>query len=393
VHFLKISFDPRFNPRFYTNQFSEIKSHYGKNEAITVQAANIRVIGLGGAGNNAVNRMIDSGLDGVEFIAANTDAQVLANSHAELRLQIGDRTTRGLGAGANPEVGEKSALEDRDQIKEHLEGADMVFITAGMGGGTGTGSAPVVAEIAKEIGALTIGIVTRPFKFEGPKRLRVAEEGIKKLSERVDGMIIVNNEKLVSVVDRKAPIRDAFLLADRVLYYGVKGISDVINASGLINVDFADVKMHLTGAGSVLMGIGAGRGDKLVEEAVATAIHSPLLERGIEGAKKLLINITGTEERVTLADAYEIVGKIQAATGLDENSVDTLFGVAFDEHAGDEIRVTVVATGFNEAPGLMNQLRTTNNTLGNLGNIINSGRFSEQELDIPAFLRYRDKDS
>jgi cell division protein FtsZ len=358
-----------------------------------VQAANIRVIGLGGAGNNAVNRMIDSGLEGVEFIAANTDAQVLANSHAELRLQIGDRTTRGLGAGANPEVGEKSALEDRDQIKEHLEGADMVFITAGMGGGTGTGSAPVVAEIAKEIGALTIGIVTRPFKFEGPKRLRVAEEGIKKLSERVDGMIIVNNEKLVSVVDRKAPIRDAFLLADRVLYYGVKGISDVINASGLINVDFADVKMHLTSAGSVLMGIGAGRGDKLVEEAVATAIHSPLLERGIEGAKKLLINITGTEDRVTLADAYEIVGKIQAATGLDENSVDTLFGVAFDEHAGDEIRVTVVATGFNEAPGLMNQLRTSNNTLGNLGNIINSGRFSEQELDIPAFLRYRDKDS
>ncbi|MFC6748069.1 cell division protein FtsZ [Deinococcus aquaticus] len=247
-----------------------------------MQAARIRVIGLGGAGNNAVNRMIESGLEGVEFIAGNTDAQVLAKSHAEIRIQLGDRLTRGLGAGADPEVGEKAALEDRERIKEYLEGTDMLFITAGMGGGTGTGSAPVVAEIANEMGILTVAIVTRPFKFEGPKRLRVAEEGISKLAARVDGMIVVNNEKLLTAVDKKVSFREAFLIADRVLYYGVKGISDVINVEGMINLDFADVRNLLAGSGTVLMGIGAGRGENVAEEAAMSAIHSPLLERGIE---------------------------------------------------------------------------------------------------------------
>jgi cell division protein FtsZ len=299
---------------------------------------------------------------------------------------MGDRLTRGLGAGANPEIGEKAALEDRDGIKEYLDGADMVFITAGMGGGTGTGSAPVVAEIARELGALVVGIVTRPFRFEGPKRIRVAEEGIRKLAERVDGMIVVNNDRLLGAVDRKVPIKEAFLIADRVLYFGVKGISDVINVDGLINVDFADVRNLLSGAGAILMGIGAGRGDKLVEEAAMSAVHSPLLERGIEGARRILINITGSDE-MTLSDAYEIVEKVRGATGLDE--VDLLFGIANDQSAGDEVRVTVIATGFNETPGLM---ASAQGRQGNLLSSVRDTKFDVNDYDIPAFLRYHDRD-
>lgn len=261
-----------------------------------MEGAVIKVIGLGGAGNNAVNRMIEAGLSGVEFIAANTDAQVLAKSLADHRIQLGEKLTRGLGAGANPEIGEKAALEAEDLIAEALEGADLVFITAGMGGGTGTGSAPVVADIAKRLGALTVAVVTRPFSFEGPKRMRAAEEGIKKLKERVDAMVVVQNDRLLSAVDKKMTLKDAFLIADRVLYHGVKGITDVINLPGLINVDFADVKALLEGAGQVLMGIGAGRGENRVEEAAKSAIHSPLLERSIEGAKRLLLNVVGSEE-------------------------------------------------------------------------------------------------
>ncbi len=351
-----------------------------------MQGASIRVIGLGGAGNNAVNRMIDSGLEGVEFIAANTDAQVLAKAHAETRIQMGDRLTRGLGAGADPEIGEKAAQEDRDNIKEFLDGADLVFITAGMGGGTGTGSSPVVAEVARELGALTIGIVTRPFDFEGPKRKRIAEEGIRRLSERVDAMIVVNNQLLLNAIDRKVSIKEAFLIADRVLYFGVKGISDVINASGLINVDFADVRNLLTGAGSVLMGIGAGRGEKLVEEATMTAIHSPLLERGIEGARRILLNITGTEDHLTLSDANEIVERIRQATGVDDPEV--LFGIAHDDSAGDEVRVTVIATGFNEAPGFITSVK---NTPYQRPAAVN-GEYNLTDYEIPAILRYRDRD-
>ncbi len=352
-----------------------------------MQAANIRVIGLGGAGNNAVNRMIESGLEGVEFIAANTDAQVLSKSHAELRIQMGDQLTRGLGAGANPEVGEKSAMETRDELREYLEGSDMVFITAGMGGGTGTGSAPVVAEIAREVGALTVGIVTRPFRFEGPKRIRVAEEGIRKLSERVDGMIVVNNDRLLGTVDKKVPVKEAFLIADRVLYFGVKGVSDVINVEGLINVDFADVRNLLTNAGAVLMGIGAGHGDKLVEDAAMSAIHSPLLERSIEGARRILINITGSEN-LTLNDAYEIVEKIRGATGHEEP--DLLFGITYDESAGEEVRVTVIATGFNETPGLITSVQGVRAIGPSVLQAIPSAnaKLDPNDYDIPAFLRY-----
>ena len=345
----------------------------------TSDNAVIRVIGLGGGGNNAVNRMIETGLLGVEFVAANTDAQVLATSLADTRIQLGDHLTKGLGAGANPEIGEQAALEDRDRIGEVLRGSDLVFITAGMGGGTGTGAAPVVAEVAREIGALTIAVVTTPFAFEGPKRGRQADEGLRKLEDKVDALITVENQRLLSSLDRKVKLTDAFRVADRVLYHGVRGISDVINVPGLINVDFADVKALLSGAGTVLMGIGAGRGEKIAEEAATSATQSPLLSRGVEGARSLLINVTGSEE-LTLFDAHEIVEKISHATEVDD--VNVLFGVTYDEDAADEVRVTVIAAGFDQ-PEQMKVLRPSQlrHTAGNRG-------YDPANYDIPAFLRY-----
>ncbi len=340
----------------------------------------IRVIGLGGGGNNAVNRMIEAGLQGVDFIAANTDSQVLATNLAETRIQLGDHITKGLGAGANPEVGEKSALEDRDRISEVLRGSDLVFITAGMGGGTGTGSAPIVAEIARELGALTVGVVTKPFGFEGPRRMRQAEEGLRKLEDKVDALVIVENERLLSSLDKKVKLADAFRVADRVLYHGVGGISGVINVPGLINVDFADVRALLAGAGNVLMGIGAGRGEKLIEEAANSAIHSPLLARGIEGAKQLLINITGSEE-LTLFDANQIVERISEAT--DVEGVEVLFGVTTDEAAGDEVRVTVIAAGFDHQPQMTKILNTNK-----IRQVAGNRTYDPTNYDIPAFLRY-----
>ncbi|WP_407568879.1 cell division protein FtsZ [Deinococcus altitudinis] len=355
-----------------------------------MQAAKIRVIGLGGAGNNAVNRMIESGLDGVEFIAGNTDAQVLAKSHAEVRIQLGDRLTRGLGAGADPEVGEKAAMEDRERIKEYLEDTDMLFITAGMGGGTGTGSAPVVADLAREMGILTVGIVTRPFDMEGPKRKRIAEEGISKLSERVDGMIVVNNQKLLAAIEKKTPMREAFLIADRVLYYGVKGISDVINVEGMINVDFADVRNLLSGAGPVLMGIGTGRGEKLADEAALSAINSPLLERGIEGARRILVNVTGGHD-LSMHEANEIVEKIREATGQEDP--DILFGITPDENAGDEVRVTVIATGFGDGPASIAGTGQRGNTaLDNIVRVRTGSSYDPKDYEIPTFLRKGDRD-
>lgn len=304
----------------------------------------IRVIGLGGGGNNAVNRMIETGMQGVEFIAANTDAQVLATSLADVRIQIGDYLTRGLGAGANPDIGEKAAIENRDQLAEALDGSDLVFITAGMGGGTGTGSSPIVAEVARELGALTIAVVTTPFMFEGSTRRRHAREGLDKLRDKVDALIVVENQRLLGSLDKSTGIDEAFLAADRVLYHGVRGISDVINVPGLINVDFADVRTLLKDAGTVLMGIGSGRGERLAEEAARSAIESPLLERGVKGARQLLINITGSRA-LTLHDANEIVEKISEATEIDD--VDVFFGVTFDQDAADEVRVTMIATGFD----------------------------------------------
>ena len=336
----------------------------------------IKVIGLGGAGNNAVNRMIEAGLSGVEFIAANTDAQVLSKSLADIRIQLGDKLTRGLGAGADPEIGEKAALESQDLIAEHLDGADLVFITAGMGGGTGTGAAPVVAEIATKLGALTLAVVTRPFSFEGPKRRRVAEEGIERLRERVDAMVVVNNDRLLQAVDKKASLKEAFLIADRVLYHGVKGVSDVINLPGLINVDFADLKNMLTGAGQVLMGIGAGRGENRVEQAAESATTSPLLERSIEGARQLLINVVG-DENISLAEASEVVEKIRAATGVEEP--DILYGITYEPRASDELRVILIAAGFNDAVAYSTPLGATRD------HAIDPSNF-----EIPAFIRYGD---
>lgn len=345
-----------------------------------MEGAVIKVIGLGGAGNNAVNRMIESGLTGVEFIAANTDAQVLAGSLADLRIQLGDRLTRGLGAGANPEIGEKAALEAQDLIAEHLDGADLVFITAGMGGGTGTGSAPVVAEIAKKLGALTVAVVTRPFSFEGPKRMKTAEEGIRKLKERVDAMVVVSNDRLLSAVDKKVTLKDAFLIADRVLYHGVKGITDVINLPGLINVDFADIRALLEGAGQVLMGIGAGRGEERVEEAARSAVHSPLLERSVEGARRLLLNVVGSEN-LSLIEAAEVVEKIREATGNE--GVDVLYGVTYDARAQDELRVILIAAGFGEGSVVPKPAQPVDFPLSAV---------DPANFEIPAFLRYGDGD-
>ncbi len=341
-----------------------------------MSGAIIKVIGLGGAGNNAVNRMIEAGLEGVEFIAANTDAQVLAKSYADTRIQLGDKLTRGLGAGADPAIGEKAAVESQDLIAERLEGADLVFITAGMGGGTGTGAAPVVAEIARSLGALTLAVVTRPFKFEGPKRARVAEDGIQRLRERVDALVVVDNDRLLQAVDKKVTLKEAFLMADRVLYHGVKGISDVINRPGLINVDFADIRNMLTGAGQVLMGIGAGKGEDRVQKAAKTAITSPLLDRSIEGARQLLINVVGTED-ITLAEASEVAEQISAATGLPDP--DVLYGITYDPKAGDELRVILIAADFQDAGA------------GYARPGAGAGGSTLEDLEIPAFIRYGDE--
>lgn len=345
--------------------------------------AKIRVIGLGGGGNNAINRMIEAKLHGVEFIAANTDAQILADNLAEHRIQIGDHLTKGLGAGADPSIGEKAAEEDSDRIAEALRGSDLVFITAGMGGGTGTGSAPVVAEIAREQGALTIAVVTTPFRFEGPKRMKKADEGVSKLEDKVDALIVVENERLFSILDKKTSVKDAFQLVDRVLHHGVKGISDVINIPGLINVDFADVRAHLSAAGTVVMGIGSGSGENVVEDAANSAINSPLLSRSIKGARQLLINVSGSEN-ISLFETNEIVERISEATETKEP--DVIFGMTHDNSLGEEVRVTVIASGFEE------QIRTQPLRPSRIRAVAGSRNYDQDDIDIPAFLRYNPKD-
>ena len=308
------------------------------------QLANIKVIGVGGGGSNAVNRMINLGLQGVEFIAVNTDAQALLKSLAPKRLQIGDKLTRGLGAGAQPEVGQKAAEESRDDILEALRGADMVFVTAGMGGGTGTGAAPVVAECAREIGALTVAVVTRPFSFEGMKRKRNAESGIANLRQHVDTIITIPNDRLLQVVDKKTSITQAFLEADDILRQGVKGISDLISEAGLINLDFADVRSIMSNSGTALMGIGEATGENAAVEAAKNAIASPLLETTIDGARGVLINVTGAEENLSMFEVNEASTTIQEAVNGQANII---WGAAVDITMGDTVKVTVVATGFD----------------------------------------------
>ena len=303
----------------------------------------IKVIGVGGGGGNAVNRMIEENVKGVEFIVVNTDVQALRASKAETVIQLGPKFTRGLGAGSQPEVGQKAAEESEEAIREALEGADMVFITAGMGGGTGTGAAPIVARIAKEIGALTVGVVTRPFTFEGPKRGRYAAEGIAKLKENVDTLLIISNNRLLEVVDKKTPMLQAFREADNVLRQGVQGISDLITAPGYVNLDFADVKTVMANQGTALMGIGVASGEERVVEATKRAISSPLLETSIDGAEQVLLNITGGLD-MTLFEAQDAADIVAHAASGD---VNIILGTSINEELGDEIRVTVIATGID----------------------------------------------
>lgn len=308
------------------------------------QTAAIKVVGVGGGGSNAVNRMIESGIHGVEFIAMNTDIQVLDLAGAPKKVQLGANLTRGLGAGGNPEIGKSAAEESKNEIRKALEGADMVFVTAGMGGGTGTGAAPVIADMAREIGALTVAVVTRPFSFEGPRRSRLAEQGVTSLMGRVDTIITIPNDRLLSVVERKTTLMDAFRVADDVLRQGVQGISDIITIPGQINVDFADVRAVMSDAGPALMGIGYGVGEQRALQAAQSATNSPLLEQTIHGAKGLLVNVTSGED-LTLAEANEALMYIQSM--CDEEEANIFFGTVVDPSMEGTVRVTVLATGFN----------------------------------------------
>lgn len=339
------------------------------------QFAKIKVIGVGGGGNNAVNRMICAGLQGVDFVALNTDGQALMLSQASARIQIGEKLTKGLGAGANPDIGEKAAQESREEILKVLKGADMVFVTAGMGGGTGTGAAPVVAECAKEVGALTVGVVTRPFTFEGRRRQIQAERGIANLKEKVDTLITIPNDRLMQVVDKRTPIIEAFRIADDVLRQGVQGISDLIAVPGLINLDFADVKTIMYDAGSALMGIGIATGDNRAIAAAEAAIKSPLLETSIEGAKGVLLNITGGTS-LGLFEVNEAAGIIQSAADPEANII---FGAVIDEKFDDEIRVTVIATGFD--------IKSSGRTTQDVNDTPIIQPFRGRDLDIPAWMR------
>lgn len=342
--------------------------------------AKLKVIGAGGCGGNAVNTMIESGLEGVEFLAANTDVQALGKSGAAIKLQLGVSLTKGLGAGANPEVGRNAAIESRDVIKEALQGADMVFITAGMGGGTGTGAGPIIAEVAREVGALAVAVVTKPFSFEGRKKMHQAEEGLKRMKEVVDTVITIPNQRLLSVACKNTSLTDAFRLADEVLYQAVKGISDVITVPGLVNVDFADVKTIMREMGQALMGSGVAKGENRAQEAARRAIASPLLEDiSISGARGVLINITGSSE-MSLHDVNEASHLIEEEA---HNDAHIIFGAVIDDTMGEEVRVTVIATGFDRV-----ECATVQQDLYESIDVI--GPVSDKSLDDPAFKR-RDK--
>ena len=344
----------------------------------TSQFAQIKVVGVGGGGTNAVNRMIDFGLKGVEFIAINTDKQALCLSKATHKIQIGEKLTKGLGAGANPEIGEKAAEESHEEIAQALKGADMVFVTAGMGGGTGTGAAPVVAQIGREVGILTVGVVTKPFLFEGRQRMLNAEKGIQELKERVDTLVTIPNDRLLQVVERRTSMLDAFKIADDVLRQGVQGISDLIAVPGLVNLDFADVRTIMNEKGLAHMGIGKASGDSRATEAAKQAIQSPLLETSIEGAKGVLLNITGGQN-LGLFEVNEAAELVAQAADPDANII---FGAVIDDNLDDEIVITVIATGFDQVdkvkPGQKKVERIIENSIG-------AGE--DGDLDIPTFLR------
>ncbi len=368
-----------------------MESEYEENNYMMDGTALIKVIGVGGAGNNAINRMIESGIKGVEFIAVNTDRQALQVSKASTRIQIGEKITRGLGAGANPDIGAQAAEESKSEIAEVLRGADMVFVTSGMGGGTGTGAAPIVAATAKELGILTIGVVTKPFTFEGKKRLTQAERGIQNLKERVDTLVVIPNDKLLQIIDRKTSIVEAFKMADDVLRQGVQGISDLISVPGLINLDFADVKTIMLNTGMAHMGIGRASGENRAEDAAKEAIQSPLLETSIEGARGVIINITGGTD-LGLQEANTAAELVQRSVDPEANII---FGVVTDESLGDEIQITVIATGFEKEENIstIGVENLVNNTWNKKINSIPTSQDSktdaqgQNDLDIPSFLR------
>ena len=351
--------------------------------------ATIKVIGVGGAGNNAVNRMIEAEIKGVEFIAVNTDRQALQKSKAPTKIQIGEKITRGLGAGANPDIGAQAAEESRSEIGEALRGADMVFVTAGMGGGTGTGAASIVAGTAKEMGILTIAVVTKPFTFEGKKRLAQAERGVDSLKGKVDSLVVIPNDKLLQIIDRKTSIVEAFKMADDVLRQGVQGISDLIAIEGLVNLDFADVKTIMLNRGMAHMGIGRASGENRAEDAAKQAIQSPLLETSIEGARGVIINITGGND-LGLQEANTAAELVQRSVDPEANII---FGVVTDESLGDEISITVIATGFEKQEALISSIGVENLVTNTWNKKINSiptpteNKETQNDLDIPSFLR------
>ena len=338
----------------------------------------IKVVGVGGGGTNAVNRMVGAGLSGVEFIAVNTDAQALLESDADLKIQIGSKSTRGLGAGADPAVGHAAAQETRDELKEALKGADMVFVTAGEGGGTGTGAAPVLAELGRELEALTVGVVTRPFAFEGRRRAEQAELGIQNLRDRVDTLIVIENDRLLQVVDKRTPVKEAFRIADDILRQGVQGITTLITEPGLVNLDFADVRTIMRDAGSALMGIGSASGEGRAAAAATAAVSSPLLETTLDGATGVLLNITGGPD----LGLFEVNEAAEVVTGHADPNANVIFGAVIDESLKDEVRVTVIATGFGTRPRRRREAPGSTGTPRSAAPIT-----SADEIDIPSFLK------
>ena len=345
----------------------------------------IKVVGVGGGGTNAVNRMVDAGVGGVEFIAVNTDAQALLMTDADVKIHIGSKATRGLGAGADPNVGQAAAQESRDELKEALKGADMIFVTAGEGGGTGTGGAPIVAELGRELEALTVGVVTKPFAFEGRTRLMQADQGIQNLRDRLDTLIVIENDRLLQVVEKRTPVTEAFRIADDILRQGVQGITDLITVPGVVNLDFADVRTIMRDAGSAMMGIGTASGENRAAEAARTAVSSPLLEQSVDGATGILLNITGGSE----LGLFEVNEAAEVVTSAADANANVIFGAVIDESLGDEVRVTVIATGFGTAK---RRRRTEAAPVQKPTNGEPQPRRPERErtddeLEIPSFLR------
>jgi cell division protein FtsZ len=344
----------------------------------------IKVVGIGGGGTNAVNRMVDAGLSGVEFVAVNTDAQALLMCDADVKIHIGAKVTRGLGAGADPAVGHAAAQESRDELKEALKGADMVFVTAGEGGGTGTGGAPILAELARELDTLTVGVVTRPFAFEGRVRAENAERGIESLRERVDTLIVIENDRLLQVVEKKTSIVEAFRMADDILRQGVQGITDLVTVPGLVNLDFADVRTIMRDAGSALMGIGVASGENRAAEAARMAVSSPLLEASIEGATGILLNITGPKD----IGLFEVNEAAEVVTGAADQNANVIFGAVIDEGIEDEVRVTVIATGFGaQRRRRRRELGTPLEEPAERAPAREGFEVSDEILEVPSFLR------